>query len=217
MALSVLLGGARSGKSALAVRRALAYDGPVTFVATATAGDDEMAARIARHRDERPSGWQTVEAPLALDAALESAPADALVIVDCLTLWVSSRLERGDSDAEVERQATNAARVAAGRGAPTIAVSNEVGLGIVPAAAAVRRFRDVHGRVNGIWVAHAAQASLVVAGALLPLTVEAPAQPLALTPPLTREAPATVDVPAQPLAAEEPPIVGAPASIAEAE
>jgi adenosyl cobinamide kinase/adenosyl cobinamide phosphate guanylyltransferase len=172
MALSVLLGGARAGKSAIAVRRALAHDGPVCFVATATAGDREMAERIARHRQERPATWQTVEEPLALDVSLRRAPAHALVIVDCLTLWVSNQLERGMSDPEIEEQARSAAHAAAGRRAPVIAVSNELGLGIVPAEASVRRFRDVHGRINAIWVAHATEANLVVAGALLPLAVE---------------------------------------------
>lgn len=172
MALSVLLGGARSGKSTLALRRALAYDGPVCFIATATAGDREMAERIARHREERPAAWQTIEEPSALEPALERAPARALVIVDCLTLWVSNQLERGVGDADVVGQATSAARIAAARDAPVVAVSNELGLGIVPAQAAVRRFRDVHGRVNAVWVAHAASASLVLAGAVLPLVLE---------------------------------------------
>jgi adenosylcobinamide kinase/adenosylcobinamide-phosphate guanylyltransferase len=176
MALAVLLGGARSGKSTIAVARALAYDGPVCFLATATAGDREMAERIARHRRERPATWQTVEEPLALDAALARAPARALVVVDCLTLWVSNQLEHGASDAEIEEQARSAARAAAGRHAPVLAVSNEVGLGIVPVEPSVRRFRDVHGRVNATWVAHASEASLVVAGALLPLTLDGPAR-----------------------------------------
>jgi adenosylcobinamide kinase/adenosylcobinamide-phosphate guanylyltransferase len=170
MALSVLLGGARSGKSTLALRRALAYDGTVYFIATATAGDQEMAERIARHRRERPVTWQTIEEPMALDAALARTPAEALVIIDCLTLWVSNRLQHGVSDAEVEREAENGARRAANRPAPVIAVTNEVGLGIVPVKPSVRRFRDIHGRVNATWVAHATEASLVVAGALLHLS-----------------------------------------------
>lgn len=179
-ALSVLLGGARSGKSTIAVRRALAYEGPVCFIATATAGDREMAMRIAVHRKERPAAWQTVEEPLALDASLRCAPAEALVIVDCLTLWVCNQLEHGASDAEIEAQASSAARGAARRRAPVIAVTNEVGLGIVPVEASVRRFRDVHGRVNATWVAHAADASFVVAGAMLPLVVDDPGQAMGI-------------------------------------
>ena len=174
MALTVLLGGARSGKSTLAVRCGAAYRGPVCFIATATAGDREMAARIARHRAERPVTWQTVEEPLQLEAALARAQEDALVIVDCLTLWVSNQLAAGGSDDRIAEHAAQAAQRAAGRAAPVIAVSNEVGMGIVPADPLVRRFRDVHGRVNAAWVAAATQASLVVAGALLRLTAPDP-------------------------------------------
>jgi adenosyl cobinamide kinase/adenosyl cobinamide phosphate guanylyltransferase len=169
MALSVLLGGARSGKSSLALRSAHAHRGPVCFIATATAGDEEMAARIARHREERPEGWQTLEEPLELDAALSRADSEALVIVDCLTLWVSNQLAAGADDEEIEAHAAIAARHAAMRASPVIAVSNELGMGIVPADPLTRRFRDVHGRVNATWVAHASEASLVVAGALLRL------------------------------------------------
>lgn len=171
MALSVLLGGARSGKSMLAVRCGAAYDGPVCFIATATAGDEEMATRIVHHRAERPATWQTLEEPLELEAALARANEDALVIVDCLTLWVSNQLAAGAGDLDIAEHATRAAERAAGRAAPVIAVSNEVGMGIVPVDPLVRRFRDVHGRVNATWVAQAAQASLVVAGALLGLAV----------------------------------------------
>jgi adenosyl cobinamide kinase/adenosyl cobinamide phosphate guanylyltransferase len=169
MALAVLLGGARSGKSALAVRRAHSHPGPVCFLATAAAGDTEMAARIAHHRDERPAHWETVEERLELDAALDRVSRDALVIVDCLTLWVSNQLVAGNSDADIEVHAERAARRAADREAPVIAVSNELGMGLVPANPQARRFRDLHGRVNSSWVALAAEASLVVAGALLPL------------------------------------------------
>jgi adenosyl cobinamide kinase/adenosyl cobinamide phosphate guanylyltransferase len=170
MALSVLLGGARSGKSTLALEHGLAYDGPVCFIATATAGDREMAARIARHRTERPRQWETVEEPLELDGALARARDEALVIVDCLTLWVSNQLDSGAGEETIAEQAARAARRAAERPAPVVAVSNEVGMGIVPADPLTRRFRDLHGRVNAIWVAHAAEASLVVAGALLHLS-----------------------------------------------
>jgi adenosylcobinamide kinase/adenosylcobinamide-phosphate guanylyltransferase len=162
MSLTLLLGGARSGKSSLALRRAAATARPVVFVATAEAGDAEMAERIARHRAERDPEWTTVEAPVDLAAALAGAPAGACVIVDCLTLWVANRLEEGE--AEVVRLAYEAAALAAARPAPTIAVSNEVGMGVVPTSALGRRYRDVLGRVNAVWADAATEAALVVAG-----------------------------------------------------
>ena len=167
MSLIFLLGGARSGKSSLAVRLAVADGAPVVFVATAEPRDAEMVERIALHREERPSGWQTVEEPLALAHALEAAPAKACVILDCLSLWVANVLERGDDD--VERQAATAAAIAAARNAKTIAVSNEVGLGVVPATPLGRAYRDVLGRVNAIWAAAADESHLVVAGKVLRL------------------------------------------------
>ena len=164
MALTVLLGGARSGKSALAQRLAGRWDGPVTVLATGQARDAEMAERIARHRAARPAGWRTVEEPLELEAALAAAPADTFVVVDCLTLWVANLLERGLADGQVEELARSAAAAAAARAAPTVAVSNEVGAGIVPADALARRYRDLLGQVNAAWAAAADRALLLVAG-----------------------------------------------------
>jgi adenosyl cobinamide kinase/adenosyl cobinamide phosphate guanylyltransferase len=170
MPLVLLLGGARSGKSALAVRMAAGWAGPVALVATLEARDREMAERIRRHRAERPAHWRTVEAPRELERALREAPADAFVIVDCLTLWVSNLLEQPDlPDREIQRRALSAAALAASRAAPTVAVSNEVGSGIVPAAAMARRYRDLLGVVNTAWAAVADQALLLVAGRALPL------------------------------------------------
>jgi adenosylcobinamide kinase / adenosylcobinamide-phosphate guanylyltransferase len=158
MSLVVYVGGARSGKSRLAVERASAAGAPVVFVATGEAGDEEMAERIARHRAERPEGWQTVEEPLELTRALRDASADATVIVDCLSLWVAN----GGGDAA-------AVEAAAARAALTIAVTNEVGLGIVPVNARARAYRDELGRVNAAWVAAADEAYFVVAGKTLRL------------------------------------------------
>ena len=166
MSLVVLVGGARAGKSALAVKLAREWDGPVVYVATAEAGDDEMALRISRHRDERPAEWRTIEEPVALREALEAVGTDAYAIVDCLTLWVANLLERGD---DVVAEAEAAAEIAATRDAPTIVITNEVGLGIVPATSLGREYRDVLGAVNAAFVSRADEAVLVVAGRTLPL------------------------------------------------
>jgi adenosylcobinamide kinase / adenosylcobinamide-phosphate guanylyltransferase len=163
--LVVLLGGARSGKSTLAVELASREGAPVTFLATGEAGDDEMAARIVEHRASRPPGWTTVEEPVELRAAIEAVPAGDTLVVDCLSLWVANVLERGG----VEDEARACAAVAAARSALTIAVSNEVGLGVVPATPLGRAYRDVLGRVNATWVAASDRAALVVAGRALRL------------------------------------------------
>jgi adenosylcobinamide kinase/adenosylcobinamide-phosphate guanylyltransferase len=168
MALTLLLGGARSGKSALAIRLAVGTGAQVTFVATGAPGDDEMTARIERHRAERPEGWTTVEERAALTAALARLPGDECAVVDCLTLWLANVLER--PDAEILDEAARAAAAASARPGATIVVSNEVGSGIVPADPATRRYRDLLGRVNATWASAASTAYLVVAGLALPLT-----------------------------------------------
>ena len=162
--LTFLLGGARSGKSTAAVRLALETRLPVVFIATGEARDDEMAARIEQHRSERPRDWDTIEAPVGLGDALLKVPDDAVAIVDCLTLWVSNLMELGETDADIEGKAAVAAEIARGRPSPTIAVSNEVGRGIVPGDALSRRFRDVLGRVNAVWAEHAHRSFFFVAG-----------------------------------------------------
>jgi adenosylcobinamide kinase / adenosylcobinamide-phosphate guanylyltransferase len=169
MPLTLLLGGARSGKSALAARLAGRWDGPVTVVVTGQARDAEMAERIRRHRAGRPGHWRTVEAPREPEAALAAAPADTFVVLDCLTLWVANLMEQGLDDGRVEAMARSAAATAAARAAPTVAVSNEVGAGIVPADALSRRYRALLGQVNGVWAAAADQAMLLVAGRAVPL------------------------------------------------
>lgn len=161
MSLVLLLGGARSGKSALAVELG---GEAATLIATATAGDPDMAERIRRHRAERPAAWTTIEEPLQLGSALASAGQDGVVVVDCLTLWVSNLIEAGRSDEAIEQEARTVAAAAAARDGLTVAVSNEVGLGIVPASPLGRRFRDVLGRVNTDWALAADRAVLVVAG-----------------------------------------------------
>jgi adenosylcobinamide kinase / adenosylcobinamide-phosphate guanylyltransferase len=167
MALTLLIGGARSGKSALALRRARDFGGPVVFVATAEPRDTEMTERIARHRRERPLGWTTVEAPLDLAGALAAVPPSACAVVDCLSLWVANLLEQDRGEEAIEHAGAEAGRLAAARAAPTIAVTNEVGMGVVPASDLGRRYRDVLGRVNAVWADLASQAALVVAGRAL--------------------------------------------------
>jgi adenosyl cobinamide kinase/adenosyl cobinamide phosphate guanylyltransferase len=168
MSLVVLTGGARAGKSALALAYASRWDGPVAFVATAEARDEEMAARIARHRAERRVDWLTLEEPLELRETLEGL-GNRLAIVDCLTLWVANLLERGDGEQAILEEAAGAAATAADRGAPTIVVTNEVGLGIVPETPLGRAYRDLLGSVNRAFVERAEEALLVVAGRALRL------------------------------------------------
>jgi adenosyl cobinamide kinase/adenosyl cobinamide phosphate guanylyltransferase len=164
MSLVVLLGGARSGKSTLALALASEVDRPVTFVATAEARDEEMAQRIAAHRGDRPEAWETVEAPVELEAAVAAAAPDATVVVDCLTLWVANLQERGLDEAAILTASSIAAAAARARPGLTVAVSNEVGLGIVPANPLARAYRDLLGAVNRLWVDAADEAWLVVAG-----------------------------------------------------
>ncbi len=166
--LTVLLGGARSGKSSLALDIGLRHDGPVTYIATATALDEDMADRIDRHRAERPPGWTTIEERTDLVGAMNAA-GDSLAIVDCLTLWTSNVMWEGRSDAEIHELAVEAARHAARRSAPVVAVTNEVGLGIHPETDLGRRYRDVLGRVNQVWAGESTRSLLLVAGKVLEL------------------------------------------------
>jgi len=164
----LFLGGARSGKSAAAEARAHAVAGPggsVTYLAPATArpDDPEWTARIAAHRARRPATWRTVE-----DAdPIPTLRAGGVVLVDCLSLWLARVLEA--SAPAVEQRCTEL--VAAWAAAPgyVIAVSSEVGMGVVPATAAGRRFRDELGRLNAAVAAASDEVALVVAGRLLPL------------------------------------------------
>jgi adenosyl cobinamide kinase/adenosyl cobinamide phosphate guanylyltransferase len=170
VSLTFLLGGARSGKSALAVELARDWAGPVTVIATAEARDEEMAERIRLHRDERPAEWVTVEEALELEAALRSVNDESAAVVDCLSLWVSNLIGRGDGDDVIEARGRSVAAVAAEREALTIVVSNEVGLGVIPATELGRRYRDVLGRINAECAAAADRAVLLVAGRQLPLS-----------------------------------------------
>ncbi|KTE39276.1 MULTISPECIES: bifunctional adenosylcobinamide kinase/adenosylcobinamide-phosphate guanylyltransferase [unclassified Sphingopyxis] len=165
-----VLGGARSGKSRYAQARAEAIAGRHIFVATAEAYDAEMEERIARHRADRDARWTTVDAPYDLPAAIadHSAP-DAVLLVDCLTLWTSNLLLAGrDIDAAT---ADLCAAIARFEG-HVLLVANEVGLGIVPDNALARAFRDAAGRLNQAVAATTAEVVLIAAG--LPLTLKSP-------------------------------------------
>lgn len=166
--LTLILGGARSGKSRhaqnLAARTAL----PVSVIATAQSRDAEMAARIERHRAERPAAWRTLEEPLALVATLaRTATAGQCVLVDCLTLWLLNLIEAGDAVFAQERAALLATL-------PTLAgevilVANEVGLGVIPMGELSRRFVDEAGWLNQDIARLADQVTLIAAGLPLPL------------------------------------------------
>jgi adenosylcobinamide kinase/adenosylcobinamide-phosphate guanylyltransferase len=167
MGFVFVTGGARSGKSELAARLGRESGRSVTFIATATAGDAEMEERIRSHRSSRPEHWSTVDAPLALLPAIVVASTDDFLIVDCLTLWVSNLLEAGQSSGEIRTVAEAAAdELARRRG---VVVTNEVGLGIVPANELARTFRDVLGAVNSTFAAQAERSLLMVAGRTLEL------------------------------------------------
>ncbi len=157
--LTFVLGGARSGKSRLAEGLVTRLAPPWTYVATAQAFDEEMRVRIASHFGRRDAGWRTVEAPHDLAGALDAA--EGPVLVDCLTLWVSNLLLRGDDVAA----AGDGLLAALGRRAgDTVVVSNEVGLGIVPDNALARAFRDAAGVLHQGVAARAERVALVVAG-----------------------------------------------------
>jgi adenosylcobinamide kinase/adenosylcobinamide-phosphate guanylyltransferase len=167
--LTLVLGGARSGKSRHAEALIERQPPPWRYIATAQALDAEMTARIAEHRARRPEGWITAEAPLDLTAALAAAPDGQPVLIDFLTLWLTNLL-LADPDADPEPEACRLATALAAPRGPWVAVANEVGLGIVPENALARRFRDAAGRLNQAVAAAADEVLLLVAG--LPLRLK---------------------------------------------
>ena len=159
MSLIFITGGARSGKSRHAVELARSNSGTVAFIATAQAGDEEMAGRICRHQQERPDGWTTIEEPLDVAGAIRHAVemGHGVIIIDCLTLLVSNLTFQLPCDESTiaesrEREILEAVRemaeTAAAVAAKAIVISNELGMGIVPDNRLARRFRDVAGRAN---------------------------------------------------------------------
>ncbi len=165
--ITLILGGARSGKSHYAEALVTAHPPPWVYVATAEPFDDEMRARIAGHRARRGADWRLVEAPRDIAGEIACAPAGNAVLVDCLTLWLSN-LVLADADVLAESDRLDDA-LAQARG-PVVLVSNEVGLGIVPDNALGRRFRDAQGVLNQRIAARADRVVLMVAG--LPLVVK---------------------------------------------
>ena len=164
--LTLVIGGARSGKSRYAQSLARSGERPVLFVATAAPEDPEMAARIERHRADRPPHWKTIEAPLEVVAAVRGA--DGVVLLDCVTLWIANllyhhrALEGGAREAKILGEVEALAAVL--REKEAIAVSNEVGEGIVPESSLAREFRDLQGQANQILAREAGQVVLLVAG-----------------------------------------------------
>lgn len=146
--LIFIAGGARSGKSRAAVERALSYNGPRIFIATAEARDEEMRARIEAHRNERMDSFLTVEAPYDLTTPLRSWGHAHILVIDCLTLWLSNRMLHGDTDAVIDEATTQWLAAIHAHPHTVIVVANEVGQGIVPADELSRRFRDLAGRLN---------------------------------------------------------------------
>jgi adenosylcobinamide kinase/adenosylcobinamide-phosphate guanylyltransferase len=165
--MTLVLGGARSGKSRYAEALLATEPPPWIYVATAQALDDEMTARIAEHRARRDRRWQTLDAPHELAGMLATAATGAPMLIDCLTLWLSNRML---ADADVEADISALEHALARRTGTVVLVSNEVGFGIVPDNALARGFRDLQGRLNQRIAARADRVILMVAG--LPLTIK---------------------------------------------
>jgi adenosylcobinamide kinase/adenosylcobinamide-phosphate guanylyltransferase len=168
--VTLVLGGAASGKSRFAQNLAENHSGSLLYVATAQAGDDEMVDRIARHREARGARWRTLEAPLDLTVVVPAAAGHGAVLVDCVTLWITNLLLATGRPELVWPEIDSFIDVLAGLPAPIILVSNEVGQGIVPEHALGRVFRDLAGQVNQRLAARADRVWLVTAG--LPLQLK---------------------------------------------
>lgn len=164
-----VIGGARSGKSAFALKLAEGRTGPRRYIATALALDPEMAVRVARHKGERDQGWETVEEPREIASALSGLDG-GVVLIDCLTLWVTNLMGAGLDDAAIEAEARTLFKAALECGSDVIAVSNEVGLGIVPDNPLARRFRDLAGTINRVAAEAATEVFFIAAG--LPLKLK---------------------------------------------
>lgn len=159
--LTLVLGGAASGKSAYAEGLAKETGRGLIYLATAEIHDDEMRAKVCKHKEMRGLGWKTVEAPLNLSPALKAAPGDHIVLIDCATMWLSNHLLADNDLATAETELMAALDMSA---APVIVVSNEVGLSVVPENALARRFRNAQGALNQKLAARAGLVVNVIAG-----------------------------------------------------
>lgn len=176
--LTLITGGARSGKSSFAQRLVESMSGPRIFIATCPMIDDETAQRISRHKQERAGrGWTTIEEERNLARAVSNADPSAVLLVDCLTLWInnllyeSERLNRLIGESEMVEHCDEVLRSCRNREGAVVLVTNEVGLGIVPANSQARLYRDLVGRSNQHIAAHADEVFLLTAG--IPLALKA--------------------------------------------
>jgi adenosylcobinamide kinase/adenosylcobinamide-phosphate guanylyltransferase len=180
--LTLILGGARGGKSAFAQALAAKLGERVTFIATAEAGDEEMAARIEHHRNARPEQWQTIEAPTDAGKAVRAAASSEVILLDCLALLVSNLLLGAGEEQAVAQECVDreiADLLAAYEAGPAnlIIVTNEVGLGVVPAYSLGRGYRDLLGRANAQLAAAADQVFVMVAGLAMEIKASGLAKP----------------------------------------
>ena len=166
---NLFIGGARSGKSDLAVQLGVAWPGDVVMIATASAGDEDMARRIERHQLDRPDDWALIEAPLCSANDVTAIVEPAMVIVDCITMLVANLMFSQRDESEIDAHLTILGDTLAQRSEPSVVISNEVGLGVHPETELGRQYRDVLGRANRRLAEHANQTFFVVAGQVLPL------------------------------------------------
>lgn len=170
--ITLVTGGARSGKSRYALELALKYENRV-FVATAQAMDEEMKKRIASHKEERGKDFMTIEEPLNLASALKKIPERAgVVLVDCLTVWTGNLMHKYGKDYDFFKEVEQFMSALDSLQCDIIIVTNEVGMGIVPDNSFARKYRDVAGRINQRVAARADKVKLTVCG--VPVTVKAP-------------------------------------------
>ncbi len=160
---TLILGGVRSGKSRLAERLAIESQLPVTYIATATAQDEEMQQRIAMHRKQRPVHWRIIEEPLQLAAALSSVPAERCILLDCVTLWLTNLLLT-DNCSLLEQERDAFLTVLPSLKNRLLIVSNETNMGITPMGELSRRYCDEAGRLHQEIAQHCGQVVLTVAG-----------------------------------------------------